>query len=116
MNNFKYDSDCDNIDICKQLGSTYNICYKGADIYVDRCSPAERQSIALQFNQNKLQIETQNREDARLAKEEAIQKLRDKKAVRRSWIQLFAAAILGGLVTKLIDLLPILINWIKSLL
>ncbi|MFR4501422.1 MAG: hypothetical protein ACLT45_09140 [Thomasclavelia spiroformis] len=112
----KYDEDCDTIDVCKQLGRTYNLCYKGALIGAERCSPAEQQSIIQQFNQSKLQLEIQDREDERLAREEKIQELRDKKAVRRSWVQLLVAAILGILFTKLIDLLPFIINWIKSLL
>lgn len=112
----KYDEDCDTIDVCKQLGRTYNLCYKGASIGVERCSPAEQQSIIQQFNQSKLQLEIQDREDERLAREEKIQELRDKKAVHRSWVQLLVAAILGSLFTKLIDLLPFIINCIKSLL
>lgn len=72
MLDLKYDKDCDTLDICKQLGSTYNICYKGANLTVDRCSPSERQSIIQQFNQHKLQLEIQKHEDVRLAREEKI--------------------------------------------
>ena len=111
-----YDEDCDIIDICNEIGGTYNLCYKGANIFAKRCSPAEKQSILQQYQQNKLQLELQDREDARQAREEKIQILRDKKAVRRSWIQLLAAAVLGGIITKLIDMLPIIIDWLESLL
>ena len=112
----KYNEDCGTINTCNQLGQTYNLCYKGAPLGSGRCSPAEQQSIIQQFNQSKLQLEIQDREDKRLALEEKIQELRDKKAVRRSWIQLLVAAILGSLFTKLIDLSPFIIDWIKSLL
>lgn len=112
----KYHDDCDMLEICKELGATYNMCYKDANILSERCSPAEKQSILLQHEQNILQQKIQDREDARQAREEKLQILRDKKAVRRSWVQLVAAAILGGAITKLIDFLPLFIAWLKSLL
>ena len=111
---FKYD--CDLIDICKKMKSTYKMCHKGASVFENRCSPAQKQSIRQGYLQSKLQLEIQNREDERIKHEEEIQLLRDKSAVRRSWIQLFVAAILGGVCTKLIDWLPAIINWLKALL
>ena len=40
---------------------------------------------------------------------------REKKTVRRSWFQLFTAAVAGGLCAKLLELLPTFAKWIMSL-
>ena len=109
----RYKDDCDMIDICEEIGATYGLCYKGA-LLTRRCDPAKKQALLLGYQQNKLQLEIQDREDARLKREEEVQTLRDKKAVRRSWFQLLIAALLGGLFTKLIDLLPQIIDWITK--
>ena len=109
----RYDEDCEMIDVCRELGATYELCYKGA-LLIARCDPAEKQALLLGYQQNKQQLEIQDREDARLKREEEVQTLRDKKAVRRSWFQLLIAALLGGLFTKLIDLLPQIISWITK--
>lgn len=50
----KYRDDCDMIDICKNMGATYKICYKGS--YVSeksRCSVETKQSISQQYNAQK---------------------------------------------------------------
>lgn len=110
-----YDSDCELIDICEELGATYNLCYKGSNS-LSRCKPAQKQSILQWYEQKKLQLKIQDLEDERLLREEKLQSLRDKKAVRLSWIQLLVAAILGSLFTKLFDLFPLIIEWLKVLL
>lgn len=43
-----------------------------------------------------------------------MQRLRDKKAVRRSWLQLLIAAVLGGVITKLFDWIPMIIDWLTT--
>lgn len=41
-----YDNDCECLEICKKLNSTYDRCYKGAStILHDRCSKPQRQMI-----------------------------------------------------------------------
>ena len=110
-----YDSDCELIHVCAELGGTYDLCYKGATFMAERCSPAQKQAIRQAHEQRKLDREIQDREEKRLLREEKIQALRDKKAVRRSWLQLLIAAILGGVVTKIIDFFPVFINWIIAL-
>lgn len=112
----QYKNDCELIDICAELGATYKICHKGANLLSERCTPAQKQSILQGHNQRTLQLEIQDREDKRQADEEKLQFLRDKKAVRRSWFQLLIAAILGGFFTKLIDWIPTLIDLLKALL
>ena len=111
----KYDNDCELLDICDELGATYKLCYKGASLIVERCTPAQKQAILQGYEQKKLQIEIQDREDKRQAAENELQLLRDKQAVRRSWVQLLVAAVLGGIFAKLFDWIPMLIEWIKAL-
>ena len=41
----KYDADCELLEVCKALGATYNICYKGALLSLDRCSPSQKQTM-----------------------------------------------------------------------
>lgn len=112
----KYEKDCDLIDICKELGATYKHCYQGADVITQRCDVFEKQSILQGYQQKQLQLEIQDREDKRQAIEEEMQRLRDKKAVRRSWLQLLIAAVLGGVITKLFDWIPMIIDWLAALL
>lgn len=47
----EYDEDCDMLDICKELGATYDFCYKGASIAYERCSRAEKFLITRQHEQ-----------------------------------------------------------------
>lgn len=90
-----YDEDCDMIEICDSIGATYNICYKGAGmIGCKRCSIDTKQQILQQHRAEEL---AKNNLD-NMEKE-------NKKSVARSWIQLILAAILGGAVTKLFDLI-----------
>lgn len=112
----KYDADCELLEVCKELGATYNVCYKGALLSLDRCDPSQKQTMLHDHKKWLRDLEIQDREDARLLREEErqirelqLQELRDKKAVRRSWIQLFAAAFLGAAITKVIDLLFLLL-------
>ena len=112
----KYDADCELLEVCKELGATYNVCYKGALLSLDRCDPSQKQTMLHDHKKWLRDLEIQDREDARLLREEERQakelqmlELRDRKAVRRSWIQLFAAAFLGAVITKAIDLLFLLL-------
>lgn len=50
----KYEKDCDMVDICENIGATYNICYKGCYITGrNRCSIETRQNILQQYNAQK---------------------------------------------------------------
>lgn len=90
-----YDEDCDMIEICDSIGATYNICYKGAEMIVcKRCSVDTKQQILQQHRAEKLA--EKNLENM---------KAESKKSAMRSWVQLVLAAILGGAVTKLFDLI-----------
>ena len=109
-----YQYDCELIEICEKMNSTYTICYKGVSILYKRCSPAQKQTILQGYYQGKLQLEIQDWEDERIKREEELQLLRDKSAVSRSWIQLVAAAVLGALITKLIDWIPAIISWLSA--
>lgn len=51
--------DCDCLDICSSLGTTYNLCYAGASYAVDRCSIAEKTQIRL-LNKISKQLDTIN--------------------------------------------------------
>lgn len=54
LNNFiyetpMYDEDCELLEICKKLGSTYKRCYKGCEMLLyERCSAAIKQNILSQ--------------------------------------------------------------------
>lgn len=97
----KYDEDCDMLEICENIGATYNICYKGAEMLTknDRCSIDTRQNLLQQYNAQKLA-----EQNAKLQEKE------NKKSAFRSWVQLILAALLGGIFTKLLDWIFLLIQ------
>lgn len=111
-----YEDDCELLELCSKLGATYNICYKGALLCIDRCDPALKQTLLQHEDQKQFQLKLQEERQNQLQHEEEVQLLRDKKAVRLSWVQLFIAAVFGGVCSKLIDLIPTIIDWIVSLL
>lgn len=41
-----YDTDCELLEVCKELGATYNVCYKGALLSLDRCDPSQKTNHA----------------------------------------------------------------------
>lgn len=95
-----YDEDCDMIEICDSIGATYNICYKGAEVIgCKRCSIDTKQQILQQHRAEELAEKNLDN----MEKE-------NKKSVARSWIQLILAAILGGVMTKTLDWLFLLIQ------
>lgn len=50
----KYKDDCDMIDICENIGATYDICHKGCYMAGrNRCSIETRQNILQQCNTKK---------------------------------------------------------------
>lgn len=96
----KYDEDCDMLEICENIGATYNTCYKGCDMLTNsRCSVDTKQTILQQYNAQKLAEQTAKNQDKA-----------DKKSAIRSWVQLILAALLGGIITKLLDMLFTLIQ------
>ncbi len=98
-----HNEDCPLINICTQTGTIYDACHKGSAVLSERCSPAQQQNILQNYRQWKMQLELQSLEEKRLLHEQQVQELRDRQAVRRSWVQLFVAAVLGGVFAKLID-------------
>lgn len=102
---FGYKSDCELLNICNELGATYGVCYKDADILSKRCEPAQKQAILNAYKERKLRLEIQARQEEQQLREEKLLLLRDKQAVRRSWIQLFVAAVAGGIIAAIINLL-----------
>lgn len=50
----KYEEDCDMVDICENIGATYNTCYKGCHMTKkNRCSIETKQNILQQYNAQK---------------------------------------------------------------
>ncbi|CEK34282.1 hypothetical protein UMC2_34931 [[Clostridium] sordellii] len=42
-----YENDCDCIDICSSIDSTYSRCFARASLLTPRCTPAEKAQIIL---------------------------------------------------------------------
>lgn len=88
-----YDEDCDMIDICEDIGATYEVCYKGCDmIGCDRCSIDTKQQILQQHRAEELAKQNLDNMEQE-----------SQKTAIRSWIQLILAAIFGGVITKLLE-------------
>ena len=65
LNSLQYDYDCELIDICKNNGSTYNLCYKGSSaLNSGRCTPSQKQVII----QQNLLVERQERYERKRSK------------------------------------------------